>query len=77
MLLAMQYNLFPELFDLTGMELLLADADILNRVIDAENKAQEAMQKKQKERGEHPGMERYQDEEEFWDEVENAGKKGD
>lgn len=71
MLLARQYNLFPGLSDLSGMDLLLTDHAILNRVISEENKAQEEAIKKRKEKSDHPGMER-EDIESFWDEAERA-----
>lgn len=72
MLLARQYNLFPGLDDLTGIDLLLTDAAILNQVIDKENKAQEAAMKKDKEKRDHPGMEKFEDPEDFWGEVDAA-----
>lgn len=74
MLLARQYNLFPGLDDLTGLEMLLVDHDILNRVIQSENEAQERQSKKHKDAKDHPGMEKFETEQDFWDEVEAATK---
>ena len=72
MLLARKYNLFPGLDDLTGIDLLLIDHEILNRVIQSENETQEKANKKQKDASEHPGMERYDSLDDFWDEVDAA-----
>ncbi len=74
-LLASQYKLFSQdyLDGLTGFDQLLIDHAILNRVISEENRAQEAARKKAKEEKDHPGMERFESEEDFWDEVENGG----
>ena len=74
MLLTKQYNLFPAFFaeKPTGMELLLADNAILNSVIKAENDAQEKSLKKRRDERDHPGMERFESVDDFWDEVESA-----
>lgn len=74
MLLAKQYNLFsPEyVSNLSGLDMLLIDHTILNRVISEENKAQESLRKKQKEQRDHPGMERDESIDDFWDEAERA-----
>jgi hypothetical protein len=79
MLLANSYGLFdPSFFaSLDGYDLLLADYAILNAVIKSENEAQEAMMKQRKDQSDHPGMERYQTQDEFWDEVERAGRGKD
>lgn len=53
---------------------MLIDHAILNRVIAEENKAQEEAIKKRKEKSDHPGMERYNDIEDFWNEVEDASR---
>lgn len=75
-LLSRQYKLFTEeYFDsLSGLDKLLIDHAILNRVIAEENKAQEEAIKKRKEKSDHPGMERYDDIEDFWNEVEDASR---
>ena len=52
------------------------DHHVLNRLISEENKAQEEMRKKQKEKSAHPGMER-EDIESFWDESERANRGED
>ena len=61
MLLAKEYNLLPGFFaaEPTGMDLLLADHEILNRLIDADNKAQEEAMKKEQDKpalDSHPGL---------------------
>lgn len=77
-LLAKRYNLFPGLFaeNPSGLDLLLIDHTILNRCIDEENKAQESAMKKDKDKRDHPGMER-EDIESFWDESERANRRED
>lgn len=71
MLLARQYNLFPQFFasNPSGMDLLQADYTLLARLAEAEAKAHEASRKRQEDAREHPGMERFSTDEEFWDEV--------
>jgi hypothetical protein len=78
MLLAKRYNLFPGFFaeSPTGLDLLLIDHVILNRCIDEENKAQEAMQKDRKEERDHPGMKRNKNIDEFWDQVDEINGEG-
>lgn len=78
-LLAKQYNLFPQFFasNPTGLELLQADYAMLARLIEAENKAHEARRKRDKDARDHPGMERFGSQDEFWDEVEAAGRGDD
>ena len=53
-------------------DVLLADNFILNSVIKAENEAQEKSLKKRKDERDHPGMERFESVDDFWDEVEAA-----
>jgi TRAP-type C4-dicarboxylate transport system substrate-binding protein len=54
---------------------ILVDHHILNRLIQAENEAQEKATKTAKENRDHPGMERYHSEDDFWAEVEEAEKE--
>ena len=54
---------------------ILVDHHILNRLIQAENEAQEKAMQKAKEERDHPGMERYRSEDDFWAEVEEAEKE--
>jgi hypothetical protein len=74
MLLARQYNLFDPVFmaGLSGMDLLLSDNAILNAVIKSDNEAQEKALKKNRDKQDHPGMERFESINDFWDEVESA-----
>ena len=74
--MAKEYGLLSESFfdGLLPEEKILADHHILNRLIQADNDAQEKAAQKAKENREHPGMERYEDPEDFWDEVEEAQK---
>jgi hypothetical protein len=51
---------------------IATDHHILNRLISEENEAHEKMRKKQKEQSEHPGMERDESIEDFWEEAERA-----
>ena len=78
-LLAKQYNLFPQFFASTptGLELLQADYAMLARLIEAENKAHEARNKRRQDAYEHPGMERYDSLDDFWAEAEAAGRGDD
>lgn len=77
MILARQYNLFPGLSDLSGLDLLLTDHTILNRVIVEENKAQEEAIKKRKEKSDHPGMERFETFDDWCDEAARANRGED
>jgi hypothetical protein len=72
-----EYGLFTESFfdSLTPEERVFFDYEVRNRLIDTLNKSEEERQKEEKERSEHPGMERYQDPEDFWDEVGKANKE--
>lgn len=74
MLLAKQYNLFPQFFasNPTGMDLLQADYTLLARLAEAESKAHEANRKRQEDAREHPGMERFGSVDEFWEEAERG-----
>lgn len=74
MLLANEYGLFRPDFTLSAEEMILADNHLLNELITAENEAQKESIKKAKEKKDHPGMERYDDPEDFWAEVEEANK---
>jgi hypothetical protein len=73
-LLAHRYGLLSDSFfdGLNPYEKILGDHHILNCIIQADNEAQEKAMKKAKEKGDHPGMERYEDPEDFWDEVNEA-----
>ena len=77
-LLAQKYNLFPQFFasNPTGLELLQADYVMLARLINEENKAHEARNKRKQDAYEHPGMERYNSFDEWVDEAE-AAERGD
>jgi hypothetical protein len=74
--LASKYGLLdPKFFNsISPIERVLIDSEILNRLITSENEAQERASKKAKEKREHPGMERDEDPEDFWDAVERANK---
>ena len=74
MLLAKRYGLFKPEFTPSAEEMILADNHLLNELIKAENAAQKEAMKKSKEKKDHPGMERYDDPEDFWAEVEEANK---
>jgi hypothetical protein len=64
-----------EFYDgLSPYEKIGIDHHVLNSLISEENKAQDEMRKRQKEKSEHPGMERYDDIEDFWDEAGRAGR---
>jgi hypothetical protein len=75
--LASKYNFICDSFldSLSPEEKILIDNQVLNDLIGAENDAQEKASKKAKEKSDHPGMERYEDPDEFWDEVERANKE--
>jgi hypothetical protein len=75
MRLARDYGLFRPDFILSAEEMVLADNYLLNELIKAENKAQEEAIQKRKEKDDHPGMERYEDPEDFWAEVDAANKE--
>lgn len=72
MKLAIEYGLFKAEFSLSAEEMILADNHLLNELIKAENEAQEKAMKRSKEKNEHPGMERFEDEDDFWAEAEDA-----
>lgn len=78
-LLARQYKLFTDEYfaSLAGIDKLLIDHAILNRVIAEENKAQEEAIKKRKEQNDHPGMEKFETEDDFWSEVDAANRGED
>lgn len=75
MLLAKRYGLFKPEFTPSAEEMILADNHLLNELIKAENEAQKESMKKAKEKKDHPGMERYDDPEDFWDEVKAANEE--
>lgn len=79
MLLANRYGLFDPTFfnNLSGINLLQCDLLILNSIVREENEAVEANRKKSKERQEHPGMERFESVDDFWDEAERARRGED
>jgi len=74
LLLANKYGLLDKTFfkSLSPVEKVFIDHYILNRLIEAENEAQKKSLEKGKDRSQHPGMERYETEEDFWGEVEDA-----
>lgn len=74
---ALEYGrVSQEFFDsLSPDRRVLVDHHILNRLIQAENEAQEKAMQKAKEKRDHPGMERYHSEDDFWAEVEEAEKE--
>lgn len=53
---------------------ILVDHHILNRLIQADNEAQEKATQKAKEKRDHPGMEKYEDPEDFWESVRRANE---
>jgi TRAP-type C4-dicarboxylate transport system substrate-binding protein len=77
--LAREYGFACDAFydGLSPEDRIAIDHHIMNRLVEAENKAQEAMQKRHKEQYEHPGMERYENGLDFWDEVDAANKGED
>ena len=77
MLLANEYGLITDSFldSLFPEEKILIDNQILNDLIEAENKANEDQSKENEEKSKHPGMDRYKSNEDFWDEVELANKE--
>lgn len=79
MLLANRYGLFDSTFfnSLSGINLLQCDLTILNNVIREENEAVELSRKKSKERQEHPGMEKFESIDDFFDEVDRANRGKD
>jgi len=63
----------PQFFEsLSAEHKILIDHGLLNRIIESENEAQEKALKNAIERNEHPGMERYESDKDFWAEVEDA-----
>jgi hypothetical protein len=75
--LALEYGFICDSFleSLTPEEKILIDNQILNDLIKQENDANEKASKEAKEKSEHPGMERYESEDDFWDEVAKAEKE--
>jgi hypothetical protein len=73
-MLALDYGLLDQKYfqSLTPTEKIFIDHHILNRLIEAENEAQKKSLEKAKDRRQHPGMERYESEDDFWDEIEDA-----
>lgn len=71
---ALEYGLFTQPFydSLLPEERILADHHILNSLIQADNDAQKRAMKKSDEDRKHPGMERFESMDEFWDEVDDA-----
>ena len=73
---ALEYGLLTQPFfdSLLPEEKILADHHILNELIRADNEAQKKALKKSDEDRKHPGMERFESVDDFWDEVEDANK---
>lgn len=73
---ALDYGFISQQFfdSLLPEEKILADHYILNSLIQAENEAQKKALKKSDEDRKHPGMERFESLDDFWDEVEEANK---
>ena len=73
---ALEYGrVSQEFFDsLSPDRRILVDHHILNRLIQAENEAQEKAIQKAKEKRDHPGMEKYEDPEDFWESVRKANE---
>jgi hypothetical protein len=71
---ALEYGFFTQPFydSLLPEERILADHHILNSLIQADNDAQKRAMKKSDEDRKHPGMERFESMDEFWDEVDDA-----
>lgn len=75
LLLANRYGLFRPDFSLSPEEMILGDNHLLNELIKAENEAQKEAMKKSKEKRDHPGVERFGNEDEFWDESTDANEE--
>ncbi|MFA5407403.1 MAG: hypothetical protein WC343_01370 [Bacilli bacterium] len=73
---ALEYGrVSQEFFDsLSPDRRILVDHHILNRLIQAENEAQEKAIQKAKEKRDHPGMEKYEDPKDFWESVRKANE---
>ncbi len=73
---ALDYGFISQQFfdSLLPEEKILADHYILNSLIQAENEAQKKALKKSDEDRKHPGMERFESLDDFWDEVEEANR---
>jgi hypothetical protein len=71
---ALEYGLFTQHFfdSLSPEERILGDHHILNSLIQADNEAQKKALKKSDDDRKHPGMERFDSMDEFWDEVDDA-----
>lgn len=72
--LANEYGLIDLAFyhSLSPADRLFIDHEILNRLIQADNEARKQADKKAKDDRDHPGMERYESIDDFWDEAEAA-----
>lgn len=71
---ALEYGFFTQPFydSLSPEERILGDHYILNSLIQADNESQKKALKKSEEDRKHPGMERFESMDEFWDEVDDA-----
>lgn len=71
-----EYGYFSKSFweSLTPEDKILGDHHILNELIRADNEAQKKALKKSDDDRKHPGMERFESVDDFWDEVEDANK---
>jgi hypothetical protein len=76
LLLASEYGLIAKSFldSLQPEEKIFIDHHLLNRLIEAENEAQDEAMEKGRQDCEHPGMEKYTDPDDFWAEAERANK---
>jgi hypothetical protein len=72
-----KYNFFhPDFWkELSGPDRFLIDISALAESNRREREAQEKAQRKAKDSREHPGMERYSDNSEFWTEVNKANQE--
>ena len=73
---ALEYGIFTQPFydSLSPEERILGDHHILNSLIQADNESQKKTLKKSEDDRNHPGMERFDSIDEFWDEVDDANK---
>ena len=77
LLLANRYGRISDTFldSLSPDEKILIDNHLLNRLIESENDAMKRAREDAKDRAEHPGMERYDSEDDFWAEAERAERE--
>ncbi len=71
------YHFFPAnyLDQFSPEQIIFGDNEILNRMIKAENEAQKKAIADSKDKRDHPGMDRYEDPDDFWAECLAANKE--